>query len=129
MLGVLALVGAGLVIGLLVAGDDEHTATESLSADSIGDPTQGRELFVSQGCSMCHQFEGRGGEDAPPLDFMTGNLAAADIALMTGRIWNHTPAMTAAFKEEGIPFPTFQGDDMPDLIAYLHGGGPPPDVP
>jgi hypothetical protein len=36
--------------------------------------------------------------------------------------------MERAFKEENIPFPTFAKSQMADLIAYLHGGGPPPDV-
>lgn len=131
VIGALAVAAVGFGIGLLVAGGDgDHTASEALSADSIGDPTHGRELFVSQGCSMCHQFQGQGGEDAPRLDFMTGRMAAADIAgSMTGKIWNHVPAMKAAFEEEGIPFPTFKGTEMQDLVAYLQDGGPPPNVP
>lgn len=39
---------------------------------------------------------------------------------MSGRIWNHMPAMLPHFQEEGIPFPTFTGYQMADLIAYLH---------
>ena len=30
------------------------------------------------------------------------------------------PAMLAHFKEEGLPVPTFQDDQMADLVAYLH---------
>ncbi len=86
-------------------------------------------LFVSQGCSMCHTFEGQGGTDAPKLDFMRSKQSVTDIANMSGRIWNHVPAMEAAFAEEGIPFPTFEANQMADLIAHLHGGGPSPDVP
>lgn len=36
--------------------------------------------------------------------------------------------MERFFKEEKIPFPTFKGEQMNDLIAYLHGGGPAPMV-
>ena len=43
---------------------------------------------------------------------------------MSGIIWNHVPGMLPHFKEEGVPFPTFSGNQMADLIAYLHGGGP-----
>jgi mono/diheme cytochrome c family protein len=32
--------------------------------------------------------------------------------------------MLPHFKEEGVPFPTFKRNQMADLIAYLHGGGP-----
>jgi len=129
IVGALVLAGAGFGIGLLVGGGGEDSASETVSDTALGDSEVGRQLFVSQRCSMCHSYEGRGGEDAPPLDFMTGNLAPADLAGMTGKIWNHLPAMEAAFKEEGIPFPTFEDSEMADLVAYLHGGGPPPDVP
>lgn len=30
--------------------------------------------------------------------------------------------------EEKFPFPAFKGEQMNDLIAYLHGGGPAPMV-
>ena len=125
------LVGVGGVIGILASPGEEtkHTATEPLKATSIGDPAVGRGLFVSQHCSDCHSYAGRGGSDAPPLDSMKGRLAARDIANMSGTIWNHVPLMVHHFKEEGIPYPSFSANEMADLIAYLHGGGPPPDVP
>lgn len=75
-------------------GDSDHG---QLQASSIGDATQGRELFVSQSCAMCHTYQGRGGSDAPNLDFMRGRLSASDIADMSGTIWNHVPVMEAAF--------------------------------
>lgn len=138
-LGAAILVGIGGVIGIAASGDEEtklatggeetkHTATEPLRATSIGDPDVGRQLFVSQHCSDCHSYAGRGGSDAPALDTMKGNLAARDIANMSGTIWNHVPLMVHHFEEEGIPYPAFSRNEMADLIAYLHGGGPPPDV-
>jgi hypothetical protein len=36
--------------------------------------------------------------------------------------------MKEAFAEEHIPFPEFTGNQMASLVAYLHAGGPPPDV-
>lgn len=127
-LGAVVLVGIGLLIGVLIEGGDSGPASEDLQVSEIGNAKDGRELFVSQGCSMCHSFEGRGGTDAPDLDFMKGELTANEIANMSGTIWNHVPAMEAAFAEEHIPFPEFTGNQMASLIAYLHGGGPPPDV-
>lgn len=129
VLGAVVLVGVGLLIGVLIEGDDEQAPVGALSADEVGNVKDGRELFVSKGCAMCHTYEGRGGTDAPPLDFMRGKLTANDIANMSGVIWNHLPAMKAAFDEEGIPYPEFEGNQMASLVAYLHGGGPPPDVP
>ncbi|HEX6228692.1 MAG TPA: c-type cytochrome [Solirubrobacterales bacterium] len=128
-LGAVVLVGVGVLIGILIEGDDGPSAEEPLEAASIGNAAQGRELFVSQGCAMCHSYEGRGGTDAPSLDFMKGELSATAIADMSGTIWNHVPEMQEAFAEEEIPFPEFEADQMADLVAYLHGGGPPPDAP
>jgi hypothetical protein len=48
---------------------------------------------------MCHSFEGRGGSDAPSLDYMKGELTGGDIANMSGMIWNHVPMMKEAFAE------------------------------
>ena len=128
VLGAVVLVGVGVLIGVLIEGSDSQSASQTIQADEIGNAKDGRELFVSQGCSMCHSFEGRGGTDAPALDYMKGELTANEIANMNGMIWNHVPMMKAAFAEEHIPFPEFTGNQMASLIAYLHGGGPPPDV-
>ena len=105
-----------------------HVGGPNLAVAQIGNPRQGAQVFVSKHCSDCHSYAGRGGEDAPPLDFMRGHLSAAEIAGMSGRIWNHLPSMLDHFKEENIAVPTFQGSQMADLIAYLHSGqgGPPP---
>ena len=105
-----------------------HVGGPNLPVSEIGDPAQGAQIFVSKHCSDCHSYEGKGGEDAPPLDFMRGHLSAAEIAGMSGRIWNHLPGMLEHFRHEKIPFPTFENDQMADLIAYLHSGqgGPPP---
>jgi mono/diheme cytochrome c family protein len=128
VLGAVVLVGIGLLTGILIEGGESGPASENLQAGEIGNVKDGRELFVSQGCSMCHSFEGRGGADAPSLDFMKDELTTNEIANMSGMIWNHVPAMKAAFAEEHIPFPEFTGNQMASLIAYLHGGGQPPDV-
>jgi mono/diheme cytochrome c family protein len=106
-----------------------HAGGASLAVSDIGDPAQGRALFASKSCGKCHMYLGKGGEDAPALDFMRGHLSAAEVANMSGRIWNHLPFMIDAFKEEGISLPSFDGNEMADLIAYLHSGvGGAPDV-
>lgn len=128
VLGAMALFGTGLLVGVLIEGGGSETAAETVEAEQIGNPIDGRRLFVTQGCSMCHTYEGRGGTDAPDLDFMRGKMTVNDIANMSGLIWDHLPTMKAAFEEEEIPFPEFTGNQMASLIAYLHGGGPPPEV-
>lgn len=129
VLGGIALALLGVLIGYLIwGGSGSPGAPEKLSAAEIGNAKDGRELFVSQGCAMCHSFEGQGGSDAPPLDFMKGKLTPGEIADMSGLIWNHVPVMQEAFEEEQIPFPEFKANQMASLIAYLHAGGPPPEV-
>lgn len=123
----MCLVGLGVLIGVLIEGESS-SPPGTLESDEVGNVKDGRELFVSQGCAMCHSFEGQGGSDAPSLDFMKGELTTNEIANMSGTIWNHVPTMKLAFAEEHIPFPEFSGNQMASLIAYLHSGGPPPDV-
>jgi mono/diheme cytochrome c family protein len=124
----ISLVLIGVLIGVLVESGGNSSSPSTVRADEIGNVKDGRELFVSQGCAMCHSFEGQGGSDAPSLDFMKGEMTANDIANMSGLIWNHVPTMKVAFEEEHIPFPEFTGNQMASLIAYLHAGGPPPEV-
>jgi len=136
LVGLVVLVGAG-AIGYVFGNSGEATPTstvqgamtqrgQNLPVESIGNARKGGQLFTSKGCSSCHSYGGSGGTDAPPLDFMKGHLSASEIADMSGIIWNHVPGMLPHFKEEGISFPTFNDNEMADLIAYLHGGGPAP---
>jgi hypothetical protein len=93
---------------------------------AIGDPNAGALLFVKKGCGDCHSYEGVGGSDAPPLDTMQGQMTARDLAVMVGQVWNHLPLMLPHFHKEGVPVPTFTDQEIADLVAYLHAGGPKP---
>ena len=99
-----------------------HTGGVGLPPEAFGNPGTGAELFVDKGCSDCHSYNGQGGEDAPPLDYMKGHLSAAEIADMSGQIWDHLPEMIHHFEEEGLPYPTFKQGEMADLVAFLHSG-------
>lgn len=133
-----SIVGVGLVaaagaVGWAIGHETSATSTApllaghsgaGLPAHEFGDPSRGAKLFVSKGCSRCHSYAGEGGTDAPPLDYMGNHLSAREIANMSGTIWNHVPAMLGAFQEEDVPFPTFTGFQMADLVAYLHSKPP-----
>jgi len=111
-----------------------HIGGPNLAITQIGDPARGARLWQSKRCSDCHSYGGRGGEDAPPLDYMRGHMSAREIADMSGQIWDHLPAMLPHFREEQIPVPTFTQGEMADLIAFLHSGkgakaGTPPGHP
>jgi mono/diheme cytochrome c family protein len=111
-----------------------HMGGPNLAIAQIGDPARGARLWQSKRCSDCHSYAGRGGEDAPPLDYMRGHMSAREIADMSGQVWDHLPAMLPHFREEKIPVPTFTQGEMADLIAFLHSGkgakaGTPPGHP
>lgn len=128
MLLTLGLVAVGTIVGFIVGRESGSPSISApaghsgagLPAHEFGDPAVGAKLFVSKGCADCHSYGGRGGTDAPPLDYMAGHLSAREVADMSGQIWNHLPAMLEHFKEEGLAVPTFADDQMADLVAYLH---------
>lgn len=128
MLIVIGLVAVGTTVGFIVGrGSDSSSSAvpaghsgAGLPAHEFGDAAVGAKLWVSKGCADCHSYGGQGGTDAPPLDYMAGHLSASEVADMSGQIWNHLPAMLEHFEEEGLPVPTFSGDQMGDLVAYLH---------
>ena len=57
--------------------------------------------------------------ELPPA---TVEALAAEIADMSGQIWDHLPEMIHHFEEEGLPYPTFKQGEMADLVAFLHSG-------
>ena len=129
MLAVLFLVAVGSTAGFIVGRESGSSSSSSapaghsgagLPAHEFGDPAVGARLFVAKGCADCHSYAGKGGTDAPPLDYMAGHLSAREVADMSGQIWNHLPAMLMHFREEGLPVPTFADEQMADLVAYLH---------
>lgn len=128
MLLVVGLVTVGTAVGYVVGRDSASSSSPvpsghsgvGLPAHEFGDPALGATLFVSKGCANCHSYGGKGGTDAPPLDYMAGHLSAREVADMSGQIWDHLPAMVERFKSEGTPLPTFSDGQMADLVAYLH---------
>ncbi len=81
-----------------------------------GNPVRGEALFVVKGCSTCHSVEGKGGQSAPDLAQGKKVHSWIDIAQA---MWNHAPVMTKRLAEQHLSFPTFQGEEMADLLAYL----------
>ena len=82
---------------------------------SPGNPRDGKRVFEDKGCYNCHvQLRETVG---PSLDALNLNRSAADIA---GMMWNHGAAMLRTMEQGKIPWPTFEGKEMADLIAYLY---------
>ena len=82
-------------------------------------PDRGKTLFVDKGCVACHAINGVGGHDAPPMDAhkQMGLVNPFDFA---AKMWNHAPAMIAAQEEALGEQIYFTGDELADMIAFLH---------
>jgi cytochrome c2 len=90
------------------------------SLDPPGDAEAGARTFRQKGCQTCHSLGGRGGAVGPPLD-KYGRYASP--LFLTAALWNRGAAMAAMMRVKGVPRPTFQGNDIPDLLAYLRSTG------
>jgi len=83
------------------------------------DPTRGRTLFASKGCVVCHSINGIGGGDTPPLDAATmpGPMNPFEF---TAKMWRGAEAMIYVQREELGEQIEFTGDELADIIAFVH---------
>ena len=83
------------------------------------DAARGRKLFASKGCVVCHSINGVGGEDAPPLDHETMRhpMNPFDFA---AKMWRGAEAMIYVQQEELGEKIDFTGDELADIIAFVH---------
>lgn len=81
-------------------------------------PRRGWAVFREKGCISCHAVRGEGGRVGPDLG--SDRPLPRTLTQMAARIWNHSPEMWAAMKAKGIKYPTFEGPEMVDLIAFLY---------
>jgi mono/diheme cytochrome c family protein len=81
------------------------------------DPNNGKKLFAAKRCVSCHGRDGGGTAFGPNLRTATQRLRVAEIA---GELWNHSFKMTEAMRKRGISFPSFEGNEMADVIAFLY---------
>ena len=80
---------------------------------STGDPSKGRRLFAAKHCADCHARSGA----APALLDKAGKWNG--MALVSA-LWRHGPAMLNEMNQKKIPWPTFRGGEMADLISYIN---------
>lgn len=90
------------------------------SLDAPGDPLAGARIFRQRECGACHAVGGTGGRIGPPLDRFS---RYASPLYLTAALWNGGRKMAAAMTEQGIARPTFEPNDIPDLLAYIRAAG------
>ena len=89
------------------------------AAEAPGDAARGQNVFASRHCARCHVPRGQRGM-GPALEEVRRPQGAYEL---TGRLWNHAPAMFTALKQEGVAWPQIGVAEMADLMAFL-GGDP-----
>lgn len=80
----------------------------------LPDTANGERLFRSKGCAKCHDT---GSTGAPDLGTAALRMTVAEIC---GILWNHSYAMQGQMRAAGLRFPRFSGNELADVIAYLH---------
>jgi mono/diheme cytochrome c family protein len=80
-----------------------------------GDVEEGRKVFQRKHCGRCHDNAMSG---APPRSEMTGRMTS--LAIMAA-LFRHGPSMLERMRREKLSWPHFNGLEMADLSAYLHG--------
>jgi len=83
------------------------------------DSARGRALFASKGCVVCHSVNGIAGQDASPLDAATmpGVMNPFDFS---ASMWRGAEAMIYVQREELGEQIEFTGDELADIIAFVH---------
>jgi len=90
------------------------------SLDAPGDAVRGGLLYREKGCGTCHSISGKGGKLGPSLDKYS--RYASPIFLTVG-LWNNGRRMAGVMEALKVPRPTFEKNDIPDLLAYIRSAG------
>jgi len=107
-------------------GDEMNDLIAYVGRSTVQPATNAREIPGNAGlgwgvfqnrCMQCHSVRGQGGSVGPELG------PERDLPLTTGQfasvLWNHAPAMLRQSRENGIPPPVLQGNEMADLRTFL----------
>jgi cytochrome c len=117
---------AGAVFAAQAGGPAKGASDVQLAAHSgpdlampTMDPVRGKMLFASKGCVVCHSINGVGGTDAPNLDAstMTPRMNPFDFF---AKMWRGAQPMIAMQNEELGQQIEFTGQDLADIVAFVH---------
>jgi len=82
-----------------------------------GNPQIGEKLFQKKKCTTCHLVFGTGTRVGPDLTQSTFHKSVTSIAAI---MWDHGPTIWRKMEENDLGIPTFEGNEMADLTAYLY---------
>lgn len=83
------------------------------------DSHRGHLLFINKGCIVCHEVNGVGGDVGPPLN-ASDMPSPMNVFEFAARMWKGAPAMVVMQQEELGDFVKLTGQDLADLIAFVH---------
>ncbi|MFQ5955396.1 MAG: c-type cytochrome [Kiloniellales bacterium] len=83
------------------------------------DSRRGRKLFAAKGCVACHSVNGVGGHHAKALDAHTMEPMMNPFEF-AAKMWRMAPFMIAAQEEALGQQILFTGDELADIIAFVH---------
>ncbi|WP_321474870.1 c-type cytochrome [uncultured Paludibaculum sp.] len=81
-----------------------------------GDAGRGRHLFVSKGCSDCHNITSTNGLGGTPVQKWD---AVTDPIELARQMWNHSPKMRETMTAKGMKLPELTSVEMNDIAVYL----------
>lgn len=96
----------------------QHMMSPGMMMPSM-DAANGRKLFASKGCVVCHAVNGIGGTDAAPLDASTMSEMTNPFDFVAG-MWRGAQPMIEMQSEELGGQVEFTGQELADIIAFLH---------
>lgn len=81
-----------------------------------GDVSRGEKLLEEKSCVKCHVSGQSRGELGPGFDRIKRYASPLELAQA---LWNHEPKMQDMMRRLGIPRPTFTGQEISDLSAFV----------
>ncbi|MBI2717669.1 MAG: c-type cytochrome [Rhizobiales bacterium] len=106
-----------------LASSQETTAGGGAAGSEIVIPAMnaanGRILFASKGCVVCHAVNGIGGKDARPLDAATMPKQMNPFDFAAG-MWRSAMIMAPLQRKELGEQTQLTGQELADIIAFVH---------
>ncbi len=109
----------------MMEGEDGAAAASTMRQGGLlmpmMDPARGRKVFAAKGCVVCHQLNGVGGDHGPSLDM--SKMGPMNPFEFAAKMWRGAATMVALQDEELGGQIELTGQDLADIIAFVHSPG------